>query len=78
MMVDRKMLTLTEGARARIVVTVALGLAISGTFIAQGVVSGPRSQPHPFQQAMDGDTLPRGRCCSARGVSRGAGSVGGR
>ena len=37
-MVHRKMLALTEGARARIVLTVALGLAISGTFIAQGVV----------------------------------------
>ena len=37
MMVHRKMLTLTEGARARIALTVALGLAISGTFIAQGV-----------------------------------------
>ena len=32
------MLALTEGARARIALTVALGLAISGTFIAQGVV----------------------------------------
>ena len=38
MMVHRKMLALTEGARARIALTVALGLAISGTFIAQGVV----------------------------------------
>ncbi len=38
MMVHRKMLALTEGARARITLTVALGLAISGTFIAQGVV----------------------------------------
>ena len=38
MMVHRKMLTLTEGARARIALTVALGLAISGTYIAQGVV----------------------------------------
>ena len=37
-MVHRKMLALTEGARARIALTVALGLAISGTFIAQGVV----------------------------------------
>ena len=32
------MLTLTRGARSRIALTVALGLAISGTFIAQGVV----------------------------------------
>ncbi|MDD9995414.1 MAG: hypothetical protein OXS35_06680, partial [Dehalococcoidia bacterium] len=32
------MLALTEGARARIALTVALGLAISGTFVAQGVV----------------------------------------
>ncbi len=31
------MLTLTEGARTRIALTVALGLAISGTYIAQGV-----------------------------------------
>ena len=38
MMVDRKMLALTEGARARIALTVALGLAVSGTFVAQGVV----------------------------------------
>ena len=38
MMVHRKMLALTEGARARIALTVALGLAVSGTFIAQGVV----------------------------------------
>ena len=38
MMVHRKMLALTEGARARIALTVALGLAISGTFITQGVV----------------------------------------
>ena len=38
MMVHRKMLALTEGARARITLTVTLGLAISGTFIAQGVV----------------------------------------
>ena len=38
MMVHRKMLALTEGARARIALTVALGLAISATFIAQGVV----------------------------------------
>ena len=38
MMVHRKMLGLTEGARARIALTVVLGLAISGTFIAQGVV----------------------------------------
>ena len=38
MMVHRKMLALTEGARARIALTVALGLAISGTFVAQGVV----------------------------------------
>ena len=38
MMVHRKMLALTKGARARIALTVALGLAISGTFIAQGVV----------------------------------------
>ncbi len=38
MMVHRKMLGLTEGVRARIALTVALGLAISGTFIAQGVV----------------------------------------
>ena len=37
-MVHRKMLVLTEGARARIALTVALGLAISGTYIAQGVV----------------------------------------
>ncbi len=37
-MVHRKMLALTERARARIALTVALGLAISGTFIAQGVV----------------------------------------
>ncbi|MDE0022922.1 MAG: ABC transporter ATP-binding protein [Spirochaetaceae bacterium] len=37
MMVHRKMLALTEGARARIALTVALGLAISGTFVAQGV-----------------------------------------
>ena len=37
MMVHRKMLALTEGARARIALTVALGLAISGTYIAQGV-----------------------------------------
>ena len=37
-MVHRKMLALTEGARARIALTVALGLAISATFIAQGVV----------------------------------------
>ena len=34
----RHMLALTEGARPRIAFTVALGLAISGTFIAQGVV----------------------------------------
>ena len=32
------MLALTEGARARIALTVAVGLAISGTYIAQGVV----------------------------------------
>ncbi len=32
------MLALTEGARARIALTVALGLAVSGTFIAQGVI----------------------------------------
>ena len=38
MMVHRKMLALTKGARARIALTVALGLAISGTYIAQGVV----------------------------------------
>ena len=38
MMVHPKMLALTEGARARIALTVALGLAISGTYIAQGVV----------------------------------------
>ena len=38
MMVHRKMLALTEGARARMALTVALGLAISGTFVAQGVV----------------------------------------
>ena len=38
MMVHRHMLALTEGARPRIAFTVALGLAISGTFIAQGVV----------------------------------------
>ena len=38
MMVHRKMLALTEGARTRIALTVALGLAISGTFIAQGIV----------------------------------------
>ena len=38
MIVHRKMLGLTEGARARIALTVVLGLAISGTFIAQGVV----------------------------------------
>ncbi len=38
MMVHRKMLALTEGARSRIALTVALGLAISGTYIAQGVV----------------------------------------
>ena len=38
MMVHRKMLALTEGARARIALTVALGLAISGTYVAQGVV----------------------------------------
>ena len=38
MMVHRKMLALTEGARARIALTVAVGLAISGTYIAQGVV----------------------------------------
>ncbi len=37
MMVHRNMLALTEGARARIALTVALGLAISGTFVAQGV-----------------------------------------
>ena len=37
MMVHRKMLALTEGTRARIALTVALGLAISGTFVAQGV-----------------------------------------
>ncbi len=38
MMVHRRMLALTEGARARIALTVALGLAVSGTYIAQGVV----------------------------------------
>ncbi len=38
MMVHRRMLALTVSARARIALTVALGLAISGTFIAQGVV----------------------------------------
>ena len=38
MMVHRNMLGLTQGARARIALTVALGLAISGTFVAQGVV----------------------------------------
>ena len=38
MMVDRKMLALTEGARVQIALTVALGLAVSGTFIVQGVV----------------------------------------
>ena len=38
MMIHRNMLTLTRGARSRIALTVALGLAISGTFIAQGVV----------------------------------------
>ena len=38
MMVHRRMLALTAGARARIALTVTLGLAISGTFIAQGVV----------------------------------------
>ena len=38
MMVHRNMLALTEGARTRIALTVALGLAISGTFVAQGVV----------------------------------------
>ncbi len=38
MMVHRKMLTLTAGARLRIALTVALGLAISGTYVAQGVV----------------------------------------
>ena len=37
MMVHRKMLALAAGARARIALTVALGLAISGTFVAQGV-----------------------------------------
>ena len=37
MMVHRQMLALTEGVRARIALTVALGLAISGTFVAQGV-----------------------------------------
>ena len=37
MMVHRKMLALTEGVRARVALTVALGLAISATFIAQGV-----------------------------------------
>ena len=36
-MVHRKMLSLTEGARARIALTVVLGLAISSTYIAQGV-----------------------------------------
>ena len=38
MMVHRNMLALTKGARGRIALTVALGLAISGTYIAQGVV----------------------------------------
>ena len=38
MMVHSRMLALTEGARARIALTVALGLAISCTYIAQGVV----------------------------------------
>ena len=37
MMVHRRMLALTEGARARIALTGALGLAISGAFVAQGV-----------------------------------------
>ena len=37
-MIHRKMLALTEGARARIALTVALGLAISGTYIVQGVI----------------------------------------
>ena len=38
MMIHRKMLALTAGARARIALTVAPGLAISGTYVAQGVV----------------------------------------
>ncbi len=38
MMVHRRMLALTEGARGRIAFTVALGLAISGTYVAQGVI----------------------------------------
>ena len=38
MMVHRRMLALTEGARTRIALTVVLGLAISGTFVGQGVV----------------------------------------
>ena len=37
-MVHRNMLALAKGARARIALTVALGLAISGTYIAQGVI----------------------------------------
>ena len=37
MMVRRKMLALTAGARGRIALTVGLGLAISGTFVAQGL-----------------------------------------
>ena len=38
MMIHRNMLVLTDGVRMRVALTVALGLAISGTFIAQGVV----------------------------------------
>lgn len=38
MMIHRRMLSLTRGVRGRIALTVALGLAISGTFVAQGVV----------------------------------------